>query len=362
LEAIFEASPVGIAFVDTAGKLILQNKEMRHYIPTGVAPSMDDVSFDRWVAFYPDGTRVPRQNYPAARALRGEKVVPGMEMFFRQEDGTGIWTQVAAIPIHNDTGAIIGTVGVITDISQLKQAAEALRESEEKLKNLLKEREEFIANASHELKTPLTSIRAYAELLEEHIEQVAEEPYKGMMHKLGLQVDRLHVLVADMLDTTRMSEGKLVLNVTRFDLNELIREKAEELQRITKTHTIRTLLASFPEIEADRERIGQVIVNLVSNAIKYSPKGGEILLASEPEDGFVKVSVSDQGMGIPAADLDKIFDRFFRVDSKEVRTFPGMGIGLFISQGIIQRHGGALTVKSEEGEGSTFTFTLPVTG
>jgi signal transduction histidine kinase len=165
-----------------------------------------------------------------------------------------------------------------------------------------------------------------------------------------------------MLDTTRMSEGKLVLNVTRFDLNELIREKAEELQRITKTHTIRTLLASFPEIEADRERIGQVIVNLVSNAIKYSPKGGEILLASEPEDGFVKVSVSDQGMGIPAADLDKIFDRFFRVDSKEVRTFPGMGIGLFISQGIIQRHGGALTVKSEEGEGSTFTFTLPVTG
>jgi PAS domain S-box-containing protein len=362
LEAIFEASPVGIAFVDTAGKLILQNKEMRHYIPTGIAPSMDDVNFDRWIAYYPDGARVPRQDYPAARALRGEKVVPGMEMFFRQEDGTGIWTQVAAIPIHNDTGAIIGTVGVITDISQLKQAAEALRESEEKLKNLLKEREEFIANASHELKTPLTSIRAYAELLEEHIEQVAEEPYKGMMHKLGLQVDRLHVLVADMLDTTRMSEGKLVLNVTRFDLNELIREKAEELQRITKTHTIRTLLASFPEIEADRERIGQVIVNLVSNAIKYSPKGGEILLASEPEDGFVKVSVSDQGMGIPAADLDKIFDRFFRVDSKEVRTFPGMGIGLFISQGIIQRHGGALTVKSEEGEGSTFTFTLPVTG
>ncbi|MBV8803067.1 MAG: GAF domain-containing protein [Gammaproteobacteria bacterium] len=246
------------------------------------------------------------------------------------------------------------------ELLERTQVEEALRKSEKELKKLVRLQDEFIGNASHELNTPLTSIMIYAEILEQHFKEIASPRHTEMMHKLRLQVDRLHLLIRDMLDTTRLVEGKLVLVITHFDLNKLIKEKVEEMQQDTKKHKIIMQLNSIEKIAADEERIEQVITNLISNAIKYSPRGGEIIIASKVEEGWVSVTVTDYGIGIPTHAFEGIFERFYRVNSKEARTFPGVGIGLFICKDIIDMHGGNITVESQEGIGSTFKFIIPI--
>lgn len=267
----------------------------------------------------------------------------------RELELAGILTHAAAIIISRDR-----------ELTERTQAEEALRESEKKLKTLVRLRDEFIGNASHELQTPLTSIMVYAEKLEQNLREVSSSHQTEMMRKLRLQVDRLHILIRDMLDTTHLAEDKLVLTMSRFDLNELIREKAEELQRVTQKHKILLQLGLIEEVVADKDRISQVITNLLSNAIKYSSRGGDIMISSEQEENFVKVSIADQGMGIPAEALEKIFERFYRVDSKKAKNFPGMGIGLSICRGIMDMHKGKILVESKEGSGSKFTFLIPV--
>ena len=226
-------------------------------------------------------------------------------------------------------------------------------------KEQLRLRDEFIGNAAHELKTPLTSIHAYGQLLEEEFRECSDEASARMMRRLNSQVERLYRLVADLVDTTRIAAGQLLLQKERFDLDELIREQAEDLQLITDKHSLVLELDPLPPVEADRERIAQVITNLVSNAIKYSPEPGDITIASENVEGGVKVIITDHGMGIPAEAVEKIFDRFFRVDDPAVRTSSGMGIGLYICAAIIRAHGGNIHVESHRGQGSAFSFVLP---
>jgi signal transduction histidine kinase len=146
----------------------------------------------------------------------------------------------------------------------------------------------------------------------------------------------------------------------RFDLNELIEEKVEELRTLSPKSKIIFTPASLPLVEADRERIEQVLTNLIFNAIKYSPNGGDITVTAEKQDKTVKVSVTDQGIGIPANMLKNIFSRFYRIPDTSVQTYPGMGLGLYISAGIVALHGGTISVESKVNDGSTFYFILPV--
>ncbi|PZF71188.1 ATP-binding protein [Taibaiella soli] len=226
-------------------------------------------------------------------------------------------------------------------------------------KALEQQKDDFIAVASHELKTLLTSIKAFAELLLERFEHQQEDSNIKMMHKLNMQVDRLAQLIRDLLDTTRISEGRLQLRAEQFHLGSLILERAEEMQHTTAKHQIIFNDVILPEIYGDRERIGQVITNLLSNAVKYSPDGGKVEIRMEPENGYIKVLVRDEGVGITPELQHKVFDRFFRINDAQMRTFPGMGLGLYISSGIIQRHRGSIGVMSKPGEGATFYFTIP---
>lgn len=170
----------------------------------------------------------------------------------------------------------------------------------------------------------------------------------------------MYRLIRDLLDTTRIAEGRLVLSKSPFDLNALISERAEELQRITDKHSLVLRLDPVPEVIADRERIGQVLTNLLSNAIKYSPDAGDILISCCRTAGGIRVSVEDHGIGIPADAVDKVFDRFFRVHSPITQAYPGMGLGLYITAQIVQQHGGYMDVTSQLGDGSEFSFVLPV--
>ncbi len=221
-----------------------------------------------------------------------------------------------------------------------------------------KKKDEFISIASHELKTPVTSLKAYTQILQSTFNDQNNAPAAEMLSKMNKQVDKLTTLIVDLLDVTKIEKGELVFEMEDFDFNELVKEIAEEMQRTTNTHKIILDLNDCDPVKGDRNRIGQVIVNFISNAIKYSPNGERIFIKTFCEKNKVRLSVKDDGIGIPREEHRNIFKRFFRVSSKSNYTFPGMGLGLFISSEIIKRHGGRIFFESDEGKGATFSFEI----
>lgn len=273
--------------------------------------------------------------------------------------------KIKSVPLYNKEGKVEKILGIDLDISASIRAEEELKLQHQQLSEnraQLKKKDEFIGVASHELKTPVTSIKAYAEILQENFENSDDEMSALLMQKLNLQVDRLIYLINNLLDTTKISEGTLLLSPTRFDLNTLITERAEELQHTSAKHTLMLQLEELEPVVADKERISQVLTNLISNAIKYSPQGGEVLISTRRSAGNIEVSVRDRGIGISVESLSRVFDRFFRVDDALTKNYPGMGLGLFISAAIIHRHGGKIWAESAPSKGSVFFFALPPAG
>jgi PAS domain S-box-containing protein len=260
-----------------------------------------------------------------------------------RKNGSRLFMSGVMAPIYD--GVFTGYVKVARDITERKL--------------LEQQKDEFIGIASHELKTPVTTIKAYTELLKEVLDEKQNYEDAQLVTKLDAQVDRLTELIHSLLDTTRISEGQFTLNMEEFDINTLIRERVEEMQHTTEKHRIAFNSTGAIKIKGDRERIEQIFINIISNAIKYSPKGGEVTIVSKRKKDCVQVSVQDNGVGIPPEVKDKIFDRFYRVQNAQIDTFPGMGLGLYISAAIINKHGGTIWVESEQGKGSTFYFRLP---
>jgi two-component system CheB/CheR fusion protein len=269
------------------------------------------------------------------------------ERWHQRKDGSRFYMSGVMSPIRNDAG-IVGFVKVARDMTQQKL--------------LEQQKHDFIGIASHELKTPVTSIKAYTELLLEMFQQSSDAESAALMEKLNGQVDRMTQLIHSLLDTTKISEGTLPLYPEVLDLNELIQHHLEELQRLSQKHRIIFEPGAIEKVNADRERIGQVMVNLVSNAFKYSPEGGDVIVRTENASGDTRVSVQDFGIGVPAEHQSQIFDRFFRISNPRIQTFPGMGLGLYITAGIVQRHGGTISMESNQNKGSIFYFTLPGIG
>jgi two-component system CheB/CheR fusion protein len=277
--------------------------------------------------------------------LREQGIAFDLEKRLVRKDKVIRWVNVSVSAIRNQAGAPVSAVAVFQDITERKA--------------LELQKDEFIGIASHELKTPITSVKAYAEVLLEKFANQKDNKSLDLMAKMNLQIDRLTLLIRDLLDTTRIGEGTLLLNFEKFNINNLIEERVEELQRLTEKHKIVVKKGRVRQIEADKERIAQVLTNLISNSIKYSPAGGKITVTTQLENNGVKVTVSDNGIGIDEKFKAKIFERFFRINNPTMKTFPGMGLGLYISSAIIKRHQGTMSVKSKAGKGSVFAFTLP---
>jgi two-component system CheB/CheR fusion protein len=267
---------------------------------------------------------------------------------FRLRHKNGSYRMIEAVCINqlNDP-RVNGIVANFRDITE-KQRLEG-------------QKEEFIAIASHELKTPVTSIKAYAEILQEKFMEHNDHSSAELVKKMETQVDRLTDLISDLLDTTKIVEGQLPFSYTYFDMAELINEKTEELQRTTHKHKLVTQFEKGPRVWGDRERTGQVIVNLVSNAIKYSPNADKIIISAKYDnEENITVCVQDFGIGIDPKLKEKVFDRFFRVNDPEIKTFPGLGLGLYIAAEIIKRQSGKIWLTSEQGKGSSFYFSVPL--
>ncbi|MDB5023703.1 MAG: domain S-box protein [Mucilaginibacter sp.] len=278
-----------------------------------------------------------------------------------------------AVPVTSKSGSVLGGLffghpepGIFTaDHEQLisaiaVQTAVALDNAKlyEEIKLLNAKKDEFIGLASHELKTPVTSISGYLQIIEQSFTN--EDRNKIFISKARSQVNKLAALISDLLDVSKIQTGKLPLTFSTFDLAGLLKEVTEIMQQINPLHQI-TLNSDAGNltVEADYQRIEQVLINLISNAVKYSPDADRVIVNACKAGDKIRVSIQDFGIGIEPEQQERIFSRFYRVENLAAHM-SGLGIGLYISQEIVKRHHGKLWVKSAAGKGSTFLFEIPV--
>jgi two-component system sensor histidine kinase VicK len=232
--------------------------------------------------------------------------------------------------------------GTLQDITELKQ--------DEQRKN------DFIGMVSHELKTPLTSLKAYLQLLQV---KAVQDPFTVVaLGKADIQVKKMTTMIDGFLNLSRLESGKIYLDLQRFDVEELIEEVKTEIAVTSTSNPVIFKRCNPIYVHADRNKIGQVITNLLSNAIKYSVDRQNIEISCSITEDKVTVSIKDYGIGIKPEDIERLFERFYRVDTSDMKTISGFGIGLYLSAEIIQRHNGKIWVESDFGTGSTFHFSL----
>jgi len=265
--------------------------------------------------------------------------------------------------ILDDHGEISRIIGTVQDITENTRQIEELR----KLNEADKLKSDFIKMASHELKTPVTSIKGYTQLLlsalKEQQEKLSPLLVKSSLVSVDKQITRLTRLMSELLDLSKIETGMLVMNNESFHLNELVIETVQDILYTNSKHSISIFHDFECDVYGDKDRLGQVLINFLTNAIKYSPAADKVeVWIKQSANRSVSVSVKDFGIGIDKKDHEKIFERFYRAGGKEEQTFPGFGIGLFIAKEIILRHSGTIHLTSERGKGSVFTFTLPTAG
>lgn len=286
--------------------------------------------------------------------IRKGKKINHFETVRVAKDGKQINISLTVSPIRNKNGKIIGASKIARDITEKIEIEKQRRLYAEKQEQLNKYKDEFMAMASHELKTPLTIIKANLDIMLLKMQEGDNSPFIQTTLK---HVDKLNKLINDLLDISKIQAGKLELRLADFDMNALLKEMIHDIQPTTP---IRIIFNECSNLWAygDKDRLGLVINNLLGNAIKYAAGSKEIKADAFKSDDAIIVSVKDKGIGIPREDLTHIFSRFYRVSGLST-TFSGSGIGLYISSEIISRHGGKIWVNSELNEGSTFYFSIP---
>ncbi|MBS7565181.1 PAS domain-containing sensor histidine kinase [Mucilaginibacter sp. Bleaf8] len=270
-----------------------------------------------------------------------------LEYRMLRNDGNYRWIGMKGVPRLANDGTLVGYIGSGMDITEMKE--------HEQVKN------DFIGMASHELKTPITSIKAYVQLLLSIYKDADDEFLKKSLTTVNKQINKLTRLISDLLDVSKMESGRLSLNSEPFVLNDVLKETIEEVQHTAAHHDIvYTACSDTITVLADRDRIAQVLINFLTNAIKYSPEADRVDVNVTCKQNEAIIAVKDYGIGISAEEQNKIFNRFYRVEGRNEQTFSGFGIGLYVAAEIIKRHNGNTWVESHPGTGSVFYFSLPV--
>jgi len=261
-------------------------------------------------------------------------------------DGSPHWMSASGIPHYNDEGKVTRIVGVTYDITE--------RKIDEQRKN------DFIGMVSHELKTPLTSLKGYVQILHAKAKKQDDDFTINALSKVETQVNKMSTMINSFLNVSRLESGKIHLDKQAFDLYKLLKDAVEETMMINPSHRITLELGEPIMVFADKDKIEHVVSNLLSNAIKYSARGSAINVRCGVNGDVASVSIEDKGVGIKPQDTERLFERYYRVESNEIKHISGFGIGLYLSSEIIQRHGGKIWVESEFDKGSIFYFTLPL--
>ncbi|MFN8472682.1 MAG: PAS domain S-box protein [Anaerolineae bacterium] len=335
--ALRDSNVIGIVYANFDGRIIEANDAYLRMM--GYSREELDTGEIDWHERTPSEWR--ERDAEALAAMRATGRATPWEKEYYRKDGSRVPVLIGATLMNARTGDVMA---FILDISERKK--------------LEQRKDDFIALASHELKTPITSLKTYTQVLRRRFEGTGEEDAVRLVSRMETQINRLVEVVQDLLDASRIQDGKLELNLSPFVMDDLVSEIVGELQPIT-AHELRIEAGAGEMILADRDRIRQVLINLIFNAVTYSPKTQPIVLRTWSDTDGTHVSVIDHGVGIPRSEQTKIFDRFYQMSSSSGKTYPGLGLGLFISSEIMKRHRGLLTVESEVGRGSTFTLTLP---
>ena len=352
LEIILRNVADGIVVVDGSDRLIYANDAVAHHFgfPSSAAlldsPQVNTThQHDMYSVWDEWGRPLPVSERPTAQAFSG-KPAQALIKFQSKTTGQAYWSLVRAHPIFDEQGQVQCVISVYTDVTERKEQEQR--------------KDHFISMASHELKTPLTVLMAYTQLLRERSLPESNQEAALYLFKMNDQITRLTKLVGDLLDISRMQAGQIEMVREAIDMEALVREVVENLQPTT-SHRLLIEGGAQGTITGDRERLGQVMTILLDNAVKYSPQANTVVVRiGRVEDGdTLRVAVHDSGIGIGQEHQRRLFERFYRVLSKKDKTYPGLGIGLYIAHEIIQRHGGKMWVESNEGSGSIFFFSLP---
>lgn len=266
----------------------------------------------------------------------------------------GDFAQKLQIGARDEIGTLSRTFNNMAD--QLEGTLDNLKKSEAM-------RREFVANVSHELRTPITSIRSYAETLSDNVSLIPEETEREFLHVIVTESDRMTKIVQDLLTLSRFDAGSIAFKFEDFSFDNSIRDVYNAMLLEAQRQNLGFRLDfknTTGTIHGDRQRIEQVLMNFVSNAIKYTPAGGDVQITAGKKDELVWVTVRDDGIGIPKKDQARVFDRFYRVDKARSRESGGTGLGLSIASEIVSRHKGEITLQSKPGKGTAITLTLPV--
>ena len=364
-DQILESLAAAVYKCDSDGYVTFYNKAAAEL--WGREPELGkDLWCGSWKIFQPDGvTPMPLNTCPMAIALKEGRAVRGMEIIIQRPDGEKINVMPYPDPVLNASGQVVEAINMLVDITDLKKKENELRDSENKFRLLaedlhsaLKTEEEFLSIASHEFKTPITSLNLYLEILLMHREQ-NDSNTNHLLSRSKVQVNRLVSLLGDLLDVTKLKTGKLELNLEDVCLNHLLEEVINDYSLTFSSHSIIKTGESASVIKADKSRIEQVITHLLTNAVKYSPNADKVIITLTEDANKVQLSVQDFGKGISTENLNKVFTRFFRANASNGEMLSSLGLGLYISSDIISRHGGKIWVQSELGKGSTFYFSLP---
>ncbi|MDQ6645576.1 MAG: ATP-binding protein, partial [Chloroflexota bacterium] len=330
-EIVWTATPEGL----------IQYYNQRWYDYTGFRPG--SIQPEAWSAIlHPDDLRDVLAKWEVAHST-GKPFEA--EYRLKRADGMYRWHLGRSISIKEKDDTVSRWLGMATDITDQKEAEQ--------------QKDEFISIASHELKTPVTTIKGLTQLLKRKLERQGATEFVSILATMETQITRLIRLVNDLLDSSKIQAGRLDYAKEAVDLDELVRDIIETIQLTTTTHTISMHGATNASIVGDSDRLEQVFINLISNAIKYSPHATDVDIHLTVSQDMVAASIHDDGIGIPKEQQRKIFDRFFRAHDTTAKAAPGLGMGLYIASEIVKRHRGEITVISEERKGSTFTVYLP---
>ncbi len=361
LQLILGSMGDGVVVADENGKFLLFNRSAEQLLGLGATDTTPDEWPDRYAVYQLDRvTPYPASELPLARAMQGESV-DSIEIFVRHpKEADGVLISVTGRPLRDENGTLRGGVVVFHDVTLQKRGEEALVRAKEEAERTSKFKDQFLSTMSHELRTPLNAVLGFSDLLADPRYGPLNERQQRYVNHIHTGGNHLLKLISDILDLSKIEAGRMELVRESLSVASAFAEALGALQPLAdkKSQTLLQRVEPYLHIHADSMRFKQVLVNLVGNAIKFTPEGGRIELAARQVDDKVRVEVRDNGPGIPPEEQQRIFEAFSRRSQTDDAT-EGTGLGLAITARLVELHGSKLGIESEPGRGSCFYFFVP---
>lgn len=333
----------GVAITDAEGRLVVINPALERLVGWPEDEVLGHAHADVFVLLDRHGEPLGHDERLLPRAMATREVLAsrGFQVQLLHRDGHRIPVSITAAPIFGEEAVVVGGVEIIRDVSH-EHAVDDLKSS-------------LVSTVSHELRTPLTMIQGFSELLLARVD--GDERTMHALGQINISAERLSRLIADLLSVSSIDSGRLEIRTEALKLGEIIEGAASPFR---EQGEILLDLSDQVVVLADQDRLHQILTNLISNAVKYSPEGSPVAVSASTNGAFAEITVADRGFGMDRSEVARLFEKFFRADRDQIRAHPGTGLGLYITKNLVELQGGEVRVVSEPGRGTSLTFTLPL--